>query len=179
MFKSRNSLAMGFVSHSWHIHAFLWTLSQLLPAALLGAIYIFNVFEKKVQMFTNFQHLEQWWCFVIKQPHVSSYARSVRDVFVPKILGWPKSSFWFFHKMLQKNLKELSGQLIQGWGLPLLPPPLPCPWHGWIFVSSLHIPFRPPCLALRWLSQHHLFSSHCLGPLPNPWPPTASSWGWN
>ena len=59
MFKSRNSLAMGFVSHSWHIHAFSWTLSQLLPAALLGAIYIFNVFEKKVQMFTNSQHLEQ------------------------------------------------------------------------------------------------------------------------
>ena len=28
------------------------------------------------------------------------------------MLGWPKSSFGFFHNILQKNLNELSGQPI-------------------------------------------------------------------
>ena len=121
-------------------------------------------------MFTKFQHLEQCWCFIIKQPHVPSYARLVRDVFVPQILGWPKSSFWFFHKMLQKNLKELSGQLIQGWGLPLLPLPCHAPgMDGYLCPPSISHSGPP---AWPWDDSHSIISSplivldHC--PIPGP-----------
>ena len=32
------------------------------------------------------------------------------DIIMCHVLGWPKSSFGFFHKMVQKNLNKLFGQ---------------------------------------------------------------------
>ena len=51
-----------------------------------------------------------WNAFVKKSCHFPYFFPPYISIFISCLLSWPKNPFEFFHKMLQKNLNELSDQ---------------------------------------------------------------------